>query len=64
MKGSIMVNGKRIDVGAKVLIIDGPYSSRLGFFRGRCKTKPGKVLVTPALTTTNIVLGADAIRKA
>jgi hypothetical protein len=64
MKGSITVNGKRIDIGAKVLIIDGPFASRLGFFRGRAKSKPGKILVTPALTTTRILLDANSIRKA
>jgi hypothetical protein len=64
MKGAVTVNGKRIEVGAKVLIVNGPYSSRYGIFRGKCRTKPGKILVTPFLSTTRILLEPCAIRKA
>ena len=62
MKGSVMVHGKRIEVGQRVEILAGPYMSRFGIFKGRSRKQPRKVVVTPFLANTRILIEAQSIR--
>jgi hypothetical protein len=64
MKGSVMVNGKRVALGDRVQILVGPYASRFGIFKGRSRKQPKKVVVTPLLGCTRILIEAHSIRKA
>jgi transcription antitermination factor NusG len=62
-KGAIVLDGKRIEVGQRVEILNGPYASRFAIFRGRSRKQPNKVLVTPFSGNTRILIEAQAIRK-
>ena len=58
-----MVNGRRIEPGARVLILDGPYRGRFGIFRRKRRNMPGKVFVTPFGLSTYLTMSGDAIRR-
>jgi hypothetical protein len=64
MKASVTVNGQRIALGDRVQILVGPYASRFGIFKGRSRKQPKKVVVTPLLGCTRILIEANSIRKA
>jgi hypothetical protein len=64
MKGAVLINGRRIEVGDRVEILVGPYRGRFGLFRGRKRNAKNKVCVTPWGATLYVVIDAGAIRKA
>jgi hypothetical protein len=64
MKGAIIRDGKRIEVGQRVEILAGPYASRFGIFRGRSRKQPGKIVVEPFPSHTRILIEAQSIRRA
>jgi hypothetical protein len=64
MKGAVVIGGKKINIGDRVVVLSGPYTSRFGIFKGRSRKQPEKVIVTPLLGCTRILLNQDSIRKA
>ena len=62
MKGAVTVCGKRIEVGQRVQIIDGPFASRFAIYKGKSRTKK-KIVVIPFLGRARILLEPQAIRK-
>jgi hypothetical protein len=63
MKGSIIRDGKRIEIGQRVEILAGPYRGRVGLFRGRKRNAKNKIVVTPWGSVTHVVMDIDAIRR-
>jgi hypothetical protein len=63
MKGAVTVRGKKIEIGQRVEILAGPYASRFGIFKGRSRKQPKKVVVTPLLGCTRILIEAQSIRR-
>jgi hypothetical protein len=63
-KGAVVVGGKKIEVGARVEILAGPYASRFGIFRGRSRKQPKKIVVEPFPSHTRILIEAQSIRRA
>jgi len=64
MKGAVMVHSKRIEIGQRVGILTGLYASRFAVFKGRSRKQRRKVVVTPFLANTRILIEALSIRRA
>jgi hypothetical protein len=65
MKGAILLDGKRLELGDRVRILDGPYTGCAAMFKGRSARKKGKLLVVTRMgwQSAFILVDQDQIRR-
>jgi transcription antitermination factor NusG len=65
MKGAVVVDGRRIEIGDRVRILSGPYTGCAALFKGRSPRKKGKLLVLTMMSwqSARILVDEDAIRR-
>jgi hypothetical protein len=65
MKGAIMLDGKRLELGDRVRILAGPYAGCTGFFKGRSTRRKGKLHVATmrGYQSSHILVEEDAIAR-
>jgi len=66
MKGAVVIDGQRIEIGDRVRILAGPYSGCFALFKGRSPRRKGKLLVATMsnYSSTHILVDPDAICRA
>jgi len=62
MKGAVVIDGQRIEIGDQVRVVRGPFAGHRAVYKGRSK-QPDKLLIRTGsgCTATNIVLDRDSV---